>query len=521
MTAQTSLHDHAKKLMKKNESTKKSEEDMLNWSVLRKQAFKLIRSQWFDFGVTMVLLSNIVFVIIDTNFSRKGESPFWMRAMDLTYLSFYVLELTVRLFVDRCAYFSSALNVFDTLLVTSDFLMQVVVYSSMAVPPLSVLRVFKILRLLRIVRTLDSFRELWIMLHGLIAAMKALVWAVALIAFVFIFWSILSTTLLDDVTQTLSDQGKFSASCGRCSTAFETVETSMLTWFILIFVGDLWTDLVAPIVNEHPAAALLFFPSFFIIHFSVLNLVLAVIVDRAAEAREENLQMVHEWKLKQAGEASNKLRGVCEAMDKDRSGTLTFEELVQGYEELEEFRHNLSSMDVCREDLSTVFCILDEDNSGSVAYDEFVKQLYKMKTEESHTLLVFLKHHVQVLVEKVNAQVDLLRTVVIQTSTRQEEEIASIHESFCRMNLAYDYDSRDSSLRNLSRDCERLSVDVTSRKPSVDDRMCGADSRIASRQPSVDVRIINTDRSKVRIDGRLSGTSSRRRASGDVHFLDV
>ena len=48
----------------------------------------------------------------------------------------------------------------------------------------------------------------------------------------------------------------------------------------------------------------------------------------------------------------------------------------------------LRLMDIERDDLRTVFVILDSDKSGSVTYDEFCDSLHKMKTEEACPLAV-------------------------------------------------------------------------------------------------------------------------------------
>jgi len=84
-------------------------------------------------------------------------------------------------------------------------------------------------------------------------------------------------------------------------------------------------------------------------------------------------------------------------LDEDNSGSLTLDELLEGYDENPEFHLALSSMDVQREDISSLFNILDDDSSGHVEYDEFVDQLHKMKTQDSHVVLVFIRGAVKEL----------------------------------------------------------------------------------------------------------------------------
>merc|ERR1712176_1266190 len=52
-------------------------------------------------------------------------------------------------------------------------------------------------------------------------------------------------------------------------------------------------------------------------------------------------------------------------------------------------------MDVGKQELGIIFKILDQDGSGSVSYHEFVEQFYKLTTQDSHTLLIFIKYHSQ------------------------------------------------------------------------------------------------------------------------------
>eukprot|EP00928_Gymnodinium_smaydae_P080612 TRINITY_DN6427_c0_g1_i1.p2 TRINITY_DN6427_c0_g1~~TRINITY_DN6427_c0_g1_i1.p2 ORF type:complete len:298 (+),score=78.87 TRINITY_DN6427_c0_g1_i1:1338-2231(+) len=93
-------------------------------------------------------------------------------------------------------------------------------------------------------------------------------------------------------------------------------------------------------------------------------------------------------------QAKKKLERLCEQMDKDGSGSMSFEEITQGYDEIPEFADTLRVMDIKRDDLQMVFNILDSDGSGDVEYKEFVDQLHKMKSHDVHTLIVFVKYYV-------------------------------------------------------------------------------------------------------------------------------
>jgi len=122
-----------------------------------------------------------------------------------------------------------------------------------------------------------------------------------------------------------------------------------------------------------------------------------------------------------------RLMDVCKLMDKDGSGELDMEELNSGFETNEEFALIMSQMDIKLDDMDNVFHILDEDGSGSVTYKEFVDQLYKMKSQDSHSVLLFIKgllkelrlkmcDEFQSLTGNVNAKVDSLLTMTGQAA---------------------------------------------------------------------------------------------------------
>merc|ERR1719198_364261 len=91
---------------------------------------------------------------------------------------------------------------------------------------------------------------------------------------------------------------------------------------------------------------------------------------------------------------SKKLLRVCRDIDADSSGDLSLEELLAGFDAHEDLMMILQDMGVDREDLSTVFQIMDADRSGKVDYKEFVHHIYKMRTADEHTTLNFIRHYV-------------------------------------------------------------------------------------------------------------------------------
>eukprot|EP00928_Gymnodinium_smaydae_P006860 TRINITY_DN12450_c0_g2_i2.p1 TRINITY_DN12450_c0_g2~~TRINITY_DN12450_c0_g2_i2.p1 ORF type:complete len:280 (-),score=47.30 TRINITY_DN12450_c0_g2_i2:780-1574(-) len=164
------------------------------------------------------------------------------------------------------------------------------------------------------------------------------------------------------------------------------------------------------------------FPTFFAIQFGMLNLILTVIVDRASDARAEDHERQLVEKQKDFDRAASKLAAMCEHLDEDGDGHLTLEELHRGFDDLQHFADFLKIMDVDRSQIETVFEILDTDGNGTVTYTEFVEELHKMKHQETHTLLIFIKHFNTQILKKVTEQVELVRQ-------QQEEQMRKLRKT--------------------------------------------------------------------------------------------
>merc|ERR1740121_1331933 len=148
-------------------------------------------------------------------------------------------------------------------------------------------------------------------------------------------------------------------------------------------LGENFGQLVFPLAEAKPWTLIILLGIFITAVMGLMNLVFAVIVDVAVDAREQDLKyqsMMHEKKRRDAMDA---LTLLCSDLDVDQGGTLTFNELQCAFEQSEKFRSIMNMADVDKEDLECVFRIMDTDGSGDVSYAEFADLLYKMKSQNS------------------------------------------------------------------------------------------------------------------------------------------
>merc|ERR1719379_1739234 len=154
-----------------------------------------------------------------------------------------------------------------------------------------------------------------------------------------------------------------------------------------------------------------------------MNLILGVIVNVADEAREEIKKTLDEEKQLAEIEEGNHLVSMCASMDTDNSGELTQEELMAEFKLGGDFTRCLTDMDIKEEDLDVLWTILDSDRSGTVSVEEFVTQVYRMKSSDTNFMLAYIKYYVTDIRHRLSDDmVQLKRDLETRMQMQEKEE---------------------------------------------------------------------------------------------------
>merc|ERR1712110_570224 len=143
---------------------------------------------------------------------------------------------------------------------------------------------------------------------------------------------------------------------------------------------------------------------------TITNLILAIIVDKAASVREESLTELLQEKENTYKKHMARLKDCWDELDKYKTGTLSRGEIQTAYESNPGFRATLEAMDIDKQDVSTVFDIIPACESGHVSYDEFVNETYNMKYTDARTKLSFIQVYVAEIRNKILEQLSTSRT---------------------------------------------------------------------------------------------------------------
>merc|ERR1719401_164931 len=106
--------------------------------------------------------------------------------------------------------------------------------------------------------------------------------------------------------------------CDRCPYAFSSVSQAVLTFFQQIIAGDSWGQVSVPIIEQNPWTVLFFVGVLVSINLAILNLILAVIVEGAQEARQNDQHLLATIKQRQYDTTAQQLYRICEEMDLDK-----------------------------------------------------------------------------------------------------------------------------------------------------------------------------------------------------------
>merc|ERR1719515_616101 len=112
-------------------------------------------------------------------------------------------------------------------------------------------------------------------------------------------------------------------------------------------------------------------------------------------------------------------------VDKDNSGDITIRELKDSLGTNRELTAHLEIMGVHEDDLHFLFDILDYNNDGQITHEEFARQLWKVKAQESSVALSIIRHSVEDINKKM---LDLLKA---QKPKEEKKMLSDVIESNC------------------------------------------------------------------------------------------
>lgn len=231
---------------------------------LRDRVRALVDAKPFQRTVIGLIVLNAITLGIETSPAAVARWGAPLHALDQVLLAAFTVELLLRLYAYRGAFFRDAWNVFDFVIVAIALVPQS--------GPFAVLRALRVLRVLRLISAVRSMRGVVGALLGALPGMGSIA---ALLALVLYVAAVMATKLFGTIAPEY----------------FGDLWGSLFTLFQIMTMEG-WADIARQVMVEAPLAWVFFLVFILVSTFTVLNLFIAVVVNAmqeqvAQELREE------------------------------------------------------------------------------------------------------------------------------------------------------------------------------------------------------------------------------------------
>jgi len=236
-------------------------------SPVRKAVASLVEGRAATSFITALILVNAVTLGMETDASWQASYGPFLYWVDKVILVIFTIELVLKFFAYRLAFFRSGWNLFDLAIVTIAW-----VPTSGA---LAVLRALRILRVLRLISVVPQMRRVVAAIGHSIPGMVSVVGVLGLIFYVS---AVLATKLFG--THPNADMQEW----------FGTISASAYTLFQIMTLESWSMGVVRPTMQLFPWAWAFFLPFIIITSFAVLNFFIGIIVDSMQMAQKLEAQ---------------------------------------------------------------------------------------------------------------------------------------------------------------------------------------------------------------------------------------
>ncbi|SIT65680.1 voltage-gated sodium channel [Ectothiorhodosinus mongolicus] len=239
--------------------------------------------------IIALILINGVILGLETSPALMDQVGPWLIGADRLILSVFVVEILIKLFVQRAAFFRQPWNVFDFLVV-----------SIALIPTSGPLAVLRILRLLRLVSMVPKLRFI---VEALLKAVPGILSIFGLLILLFYVFAVIATGLFGQ------QYPEWFGHLGR----------SMYTLFQVMTLESWSMGISRPVMETFPWAWVFFVPFILVATFTILNLFIAIIVNTMQTLAVEQQEFEQETIEKVVHNESEQLHDDLKALHREIS----------------------------------------------------------------------------------------------------------------------------------------------------------------------------------------------------------
>jgi len=447
LTGRLSLAAHKARQTKKCNSK--------TWGVLwQMPAIEILQSSNFDNCIGALILVNAITIGWGTDYMARYQtekSPVGLVVLEYLFFTCFVAELSLRIYVARTSFFCPGepenplgtvlWNWFDFLIVCTQLVEETLNVIDAASNSggkerrtLRILHVLRLMRILRVMRVLRLIAELRTIVSSIIGAMRSLGWTIVLmLLMVYVvavfFTQQLNNHFLDADAVHTSDADQV------LKKYFGTLDRTILSLYQAVSGGIDWDTLMDPLVmevNVWMGVAFVVYVAFILL--AILNVVTGVFVQTALQSakQEEDKfmtnQIINLFHLKPDG-----------------STHLSADDVGEVLKISKDWQH----IDVDPEEARFLFQLLDINNKGLVAIEEFLSGCLRLKGEaKSIDVLTVMQEMRRFFVRWVRCQrrqeerLDTMQSSMSCLTTHVQDLVTTVKAEFANMESRVSHNRR-------------------------------------------------------------------------------
>ena len=228
-------------------------------------AQRITGARAFEFGIIVIIILNALLLGLGTSPAIEEQYGNWIQFLYEVALAIFVLEALLKMMASSprvVGYFRDGWNVFDFLVVALALIPVTGQFATIA----------RLVRLLRVMRLVSTIKDLRVIVTALVSSIPSVGHVIMLMGIIVYIYAIIGYHLFSE----------------HDPEHWRNVGIAVLTLFNII-TFDGWTDVMFAAMDLNPLAWV-YFVSFVVVGtFVVINLFIAIIIDKMGDAKLERI----------------------------------------------------------------------------------------------------------------------------------------------------------------------------------------------------------------------------------------
>jgi len=405
------------------------------FGLMRLHVGNLLATRYFDLAMGCVIMANSISIGLEQSarVERVNIAPY--KNLERVYLVLYGMELGARYFAFGPTCLKDNWVKFDSVLVVFGIFSQLepLLGQQDQLGPIMVIKVARLARLARAIRLLKKFRELWLLVHGVLSSASMMVYTLLVLFLILYIFGCVGMELI-----TLRPNDAYPADVKLIIREyFSSLPKAMLT-LVQFVCMDSVSSIYRPLILQEPFLAIYFVAVILVVAVVLMNIVTAVLVNGAVEQANQDREQKKMQEDKRRKELMRSLKDCFARLDEDGSNFVDREELLNASAEDQGLLRELMEAS----DPIEIFDALDIYGDGQLDIDEFCEGLYDFAVSKT-----------PIEMKRIDKRVDSIQVSLLETRQSQDslrDLLFQMHDELSTLNSWCHMQTREKTKEGIS-----------------------------------------------------------------------